>query len=43
MAPPLQMLAAWGVAAMMAAALQLFVGGTGNPGWIAKIGLVACL
>jgi lipopolysaccharide exporter len=43
MTPPLQMLAAWGVAAMMAAALRLFVVGTGNPGWIAKIGIVRLL
>jgi O-antigen/teichoic acid export membrane protein len=43
MAPPLQVLAAWGVAAMIAAALRLFVAGTGNPGWIAKIGLVRLL
>ena len=28
---------------MMAAALHLFVAGTGNPGWIAKIGLVRLL
>ena len=36
MTPPLQMLCAWGVAAMLAAALRLFVGGTGNPGWVAQ-------
>ena len=40
MTPALQMLCAWGVVAMLAAALRLFVAGTGHPGWIARIGLV---
>ena len=40
---PLQVLCVWGVAAMLAAALRLFVGGTGNPGWVAKLGLARLL
>jgi hypothetical protein len=40
MTPVLQALCAWGVVAMLAAALRMFVAGTGNPGWIARIGIV---